>query len=75
MSDKSEEYEYVTAIIGLDGDLRWEYKVKGAEVAGRMTSDLDDDFSSWTDNEVVQHTMEMLDVPEHQRNIVKVEWD
>lgn len=33
---KSEEYEYCRAIRDADGNLRWEYKIRGNPVPGRM---------------------------------------
>jgi hypothetical protein len=68
---EGEEYESITATVDC-GELSWRYKVKGAQVPGRLAHD--EDVTDWSDEDIVNLTMSMLEVPEHQRSLVKVQY-
>jgi hypothetical protein len=67
------EYEYITATVDC-GDLSWSYKVKGAQMPGRLDHD-DDDVTDWDDKDIRDLTMTTLEVPEHQRDLIEIEYD
>lgn len=68
---EGEEYEFITAEIDC-GELSWHYKIKGAQVPG--TQDHDEDVSDWSDEDIRNLTMTTLQVPEHQRNLINIEY-
>ena len=55
----SEHYEFIKAFVE-DGQLRWEYRVKGSAKVGRMSHD--EDVSDFSDKDIVSLTRNMLDV-------------
>lgn len=65
------EYEWITADVDIEGDLVWRYRAKGASVDGNMSHD--EDVSAWEDSEIIDLTISTLSVPEHQRDLIKVE--
>jgi hypothetical protein len=66
---EKEKYEYIRAIVDC-GELRWEYKMVGSEVIGRMAHD--EDVSQWSDEEIIDVTCAMLDVEDGERDKVSV---
>lgn len=70
MAEK-ERYEFITAVVDCGG-LRWKYRVDGAEVEGRQQHD--EDVETWSDKDIIDVTMATLDVPEDQREIIKVQY-
>ncbi len=64
-----QRFLFITAVIDC-GTLHWEYQVEGLS-AQRLNHD--EDVAHWTDADVIQVTMAMLDVPEDQRSLIKVE--
>lgn len=66
-----ERYEYITAIVDC-GNLSWKYKLEGATKPGGMSHD--EDVETWSEKDIVDVTMGMLDIPEDQRDLIKVEY-
>jgi hypothetical protein len=69
---EGEEYEWISAIADC-GDLRWEYKVKGNQMPGRQ--DHDEEIQGWTNEDIIECTMRVLAVPEHQRSLIQVDFE
>lgn len=67
----AERYEYIRAIV--DGaDLRWQYKLSEAAVAGHM--DHDEDVSGWSKRDIENLTVSMLDVTPDDRSKIEVRY-
>ena len=66
-----EEYESIIAVVDC-GTLRWEYQVKDIDLPGRLVHD--EDVEHWSRKDIVDVTMSILDVPAHQREIIRVEF-
>jgi hypothetical protein len=71
--DDSDEYEFITATRSADGDLSWSYRAKGSDRPGSQAHD--EDVSEWSDEDIIELTMTTLGVPEHQRDLIKIEND
>lgn len=69
--EDAEEYEYITAVVDC-GNLHWEYKVKGRNMGALMSHD--EDVELWSEKDITDLTMTMLDVPPHQRALIKIEY-
>ena len=69
-TESSERYEYVRAIVGTDGELRWESKLVGNWRVACM--DHDEDISDYTEDEIRDVTAAMFDVPADERDIIDV---
>ena len=70
-SEEREEYEYIKAIVD-GGDLRWEYRLVGSHVTGRMAHD--EDVTGLTCRHITDLTCSILNVEPGQRKIVQVEY-
>lgn len=67
----AERYEYIRAIV--DGEeLRWEYKLVDAAVAGHQ--DHDEDVSGWSKSDIENLTVSMLDVTADDRSKIEVRY-
>jgi hypothetical protein len=64
-----ERYEYIIASVDC-GTLRWKSKLEGANKAGSMTHN--ECVEDWSNRDIINVTMRMLDVPEDQRELIKV---
>ena len=69
MSD--ERYEYVKAIVE-DGELRWEWRLVGSSVRGRLAHD--ENVTGWSDRDIMTVTCLMLDVSDDEREVVTIEY-
>ncbi len=54
-----EHYAFIRATVGLDGNLRWEYKLNGSSATSMSH---DEDVFDWSDYDIVKLTKEMLNV-------------
>jgi hypothetical protein len=66
-----ERYEYIRAIIDC-GSLRWEYKIKGRSVVGRM--DHDEDVDNYSDEDIRQITRQVLNVSQADPVFISIEY-
>lgn len=64
-----EKYEYIRANLDC-GSLSWEYKVEGLPPS-KMSHDEEID-DTWTDDDIIDLTMNMLDVDKDQRPIISL---
>ena len=67
MKDK---YLFITAIVDC-GSLHWEYQVEGLKEA-RVNHD--EDVEDWSDDDIKDLTIRMLDVPADQQHLISVEY-
>lgn len=68
MSEKSEQYQFIKATVDC-GELTWEYALEGRSPQ-RMIHD--EDVDDWTDEDIVDLTVDMLSVDPTQRGIIEV---
>lgn len=64
-----EIYEYIRATVDC-GDLTIRYQVKGNPSPGRM--DHDEDVSDFTDDEIKDLIVMLLDVPDKQKDLIVI---
>ena len=68
---QNESYEYIKAIVDC-GSLRWEYRLNGSHVVGRMAHD--EDVLAWSDKEIIDLTCSVLDCTKKDRSVISVEY-
>ena len=69
---EQECYEYITATVNFNGDLSWQYRVKGSTVTG--SDRFDEDVSDWTEYDILKVTRTMLSVDPNDPVKIKIEY-
>ena len=72
-TEADERYEYIKAIVGMDGSLRWESRLVGNCRIARVSHD--EDISKFTEWDIRSLTAAMLDVSADQLDVIDVVYD
>ena len=67
---KNERYEYIKVHVDCDGEVSWESKLVDNWRVARMTHD--DDVSDFSEQDIRDLTVAMLDVPKDQVELIEV---